>query len=318
VPLPDNPLKEINSYFIQGPERSLLIDTGFRHPECKAALMCGLEELGADIACVDIFLTHVHADHTGLSSELAAEGSRTYISAIDGEIMKKLPLRSGEWDNEKWVWNKERETLLGMPAEIIENLDKLNPALKYAPLGGAEYTFLHEGDMLQAGGYNFRCVLTPGHSPGHMCLWDEDNGIIFTGDHVLFDITPNITAWHGIDDSLGDYLNSLAQVRELPVKIALPGHRKPGDFHVRIDELIGHHHKRLAEVEGIVREKPGLTAYEIAGEMRWKIRAADWNSFPPSQKIFAVGECQAHLNYLELRSVLKREKDNAVYRFYLA
>jgi hypothetical protein len=70
-------------------------------------------------------------------------------------------------------------------------------------------------------------------------------------------------------------------------------------------------------VERIVSENPGLTAYEVAGLMRWKIRAVDWSDFPPSQKIFAVGECQAHLNYLELRGVLKCELDKTVNRFYL-
>jgi hypothetical protein len=50
--------------------------------------------------------------------------------------------------------------------------------------------------------------------------------------------------------------------------------------------------------------------------MRWKIRATDWNDFPASQKIFAVGECMAHLNYLHLRGRIKRELDETVYRFF--
>ena len=44
VPLPNNPLKELNAYLIKGPDRSLLMDTGFNLPECREALEKGLSE----------------------------------------------------------------------------------------------------------------------------------------------------------------------------------------------------------------------------------------------------------------------------------
>ena len=314
VSLPNSPLKELNSYFIRDPVRSLLIDTGFRHPECRAALLAGLNELGADPGSVDIFLTHMHADHSGLSPELVGDNRHIYIGEHDGWLMDKLPLPGENW-TDKRVWNSERDILADMPSEIMENMEKLNPAVMFAPLGGAKYTFVNDGEILSVGGYSLRCIHTPGHSPGHMCLWDSQNEIFFSGDHVLFDITPNITAWPAVEDSLGDYLNSLRLVRVLPVRTALPGHRKTGDFHTRIDELLEHHKIRLAEVESIVRADPGQTAYEIAGKMRWRIRAVNWEEFPASQKIFAVGECLSHLNYLRLRGLITRETDGPVYRY---
>jgi glyoxylase-like metal-dependent hydrolase (beta-lactamase superfamily II) len=138
---------------------------------------------------------------------------------------------------------------------------------------------------------------------------------MFTGDHVLFDITPNITSWPSVDDSLGDYLDSLRLIREFPVKLALPGHRGTGDFHARVDELLRHHEARLAEAEHIVRSNPGLSAYELAGRMQWQIRSANWEEFPAPQKIFAVGECLSHLNYLLLRGVIVRQCDIGVHRY---
>jgi len=316
VPLPGNPLKELNSYLIRDPERSLLIDTGFRLAACKEALLRGLEELGEDPGAVDIFLTHLHADHSGLSSEIIGDDRLIFINQKDFLRLDKLP-RDGElWGEEKWVWNKERDSLAGMPSEMVDGMEELNPAIRYAPPGGVSYTVVDEGRVLNAGGYSLRCVSTPGHSPGHMCLWEESSGIMFTGDHVLFDITPNITAWPTVEDSLGDYLESLRKVRDYPVKTALPGHRKTGDFRTRIDELFRHHEVRLAEVECIIRAEPGLVAYEIAGRMRWKIRAVTWDVFPVSQKFFAVGECLSHLDYLRMRGSLVRELDGGVYRYY--
>ena len=55
VPLPNNPLRDINAYIITG-EKNLLIDTGFNRPECEEALQSAFEELGiqeTDLLCND-------------------------------------------------------------------------------------------------------------------------------------------------------------------------------------------------------------------------------------------------------------------------
>lgn len=320
VPLPGNPLKELNSYLIRGSDRCLLIDTGFRLSACREALLAGLEELCVSPGDVEIFLTHLHADHSGMSSEISDGSHGIMISETEAVMMRNLPAKGGKWTGEwadKWAGNKARDLLAGMPADIIDDVEKINPAILYAPPGGDRYTGVEDGGVLDAGGYSLRCILTPGHTPGHMCLWDERSGLMFTGDHVLFDITPNITEWISVEDSLGNYLDSLRAIREFPVKTALPGHRKTGDFHARIGELLRHHEVRLSEVESICRAEPGLTAYEIAGRMRWKIRAVNWEEFPSTQKIFAVGECLSHLDYLLLRGVIYREPDGEVYRYYM-
>ena len=141
---------------------------------------------------------------------------------------------------------------------------------------------------------------------------------MFTGDHVLFDITPNITEWEGVEDSLGDYLESLLRVRNYPVELALPGHRHSGNYQERIGEIIAHHGRRLADTERIIREHPGLTGYEIAGLMKWKIRARSWEEFPATQKWFAVGECFSHLDYLRKRGIIRRFRDGALWRYEMA
>lgn len=50
------------------------------------------------------------------------------------------------------------------------------------------------------------------------------------GDHVLFDITPNITDWWDVPDSLGNYLRSLDKLEAYPVTLPLPGHRQAGGY----------------------------------------------------------------------------------------
>ena len=65
---------------------------------------------------------------------------------------------------------------------------------------------------------------------------------------MLFDISPNITPWNGMEDALGCYLDSLRAVRELPARLALPGHRRPGALAPRVDALLEHHARRLDEL----------------------------------------------------------------------
>ena len=130
------------------------------------------------------------------------------------------------------------------------------------------------------------------------------------GDHVLFDITPNITDWWDVPDSLGDYLRSLDKLAAYSVTMPLPGHRESGDMKLRICQLKEHHKKRLADCLRIVRElqhdpvkKPCL--YDITGCMKWKIHCDGWDDFPPAQRWFALGECFAHLDHLKQEGLVR-------------
>ena len=81
--------------------------------------------------------------------------------------------------------------------------------------------------MLEYGGYRLKAILTPGHTPGHMCLYDEEKKIFFCGDHILGTITPNITIELGADNPLQSYLDSLAKVEKLDVDLLLTAHGTP-------------------------------------------------------------------------------------------
>lgn len=71
IPLPRNPLRELNSYVIRGKDRNLIIDTGWNQEECLRAMNERLEEIGVDLKKTDFFITHLHADHIGLISKIA-------------------------------------------------------------------------------------------------------------------------------------------------------------------------------------------------------------------------------------------------------
>lgn len=302
IPLVGNPLKNINSYLITG-ERNLLIDTGFREEPCRKAMDRQLRELKVDLSRTDIFLTHLHSDHSGLSTELHRPGCRILISEPDGKSL----ITHGS--DTYWRAKCDNAVREGFSPEEMRRLWGTNPAKEAAPEIFSHYTYLHGGERLNYGGYRLHCLLTPGHTPGHLCLYDAERKLLFSGDHVLFRITPNICRWAELPDALGSYLDSLNKIRALPVRTVLTGHRREaGNFCTRVDELRAHHVCRIAETLRIVRECPGLNAYQIAGNMAWNIRCRSWEEFPLLQKYFAVSEALSHLDYLEVRGAVARIK----------
>lgn len=312
IVLPDNPLKWLNCYVIKPEDgsRALLIDTGFNRPECYTALEEGMAQLSLDPCSTDVFITHCHADHAGCAGRLAELGCRVLMGKVDHDLENTLRIDRLGFRN--------RALEEGMPLEIYE-LTLLNNHGKRYPSKPFEAEELVGGEELCYGDFHLRCIATPGHTPGHLCLYEPEKQIMFLGDHVLFDITPNITNWPGFPDSLGRYIENLRLVSQLPVSLALPAHRNRSGktMQQRIDELISHHEKRLDEAEAIVRECPGITVYQLAGRMKWKIRAADWDSFPPGQKWFAFGEAMAHVDHLVVLGRVLRRVENGMARYYL-
>jgi len=313
VPLTGNPLKELNSYVIRGRGgRNLLIDTGFRREDCREAVLSGLKLLGVRMEDTDILLTHLHADHSGNAAELLCEGRKAYIGEIDQIQMEKHEQAANSRNNH-WM-KRERFSRHGVRPDVLKEMFDNAPSRTMAGKEGViRYTPLKEGQELAAGDYVLKAIHTPGHTPGQMCFAIEGTGAMVLGDHVLFDITPNITDWEGVEDSLGDYLASLDKIDRYEVTIPLPGHRGPGNFHERIGALKAHHAARLDECYGIVANMDHAQLYEITASMKWRIRAASWEAFPAGQKWFALGECLAHLDHLVLTGRLLRHEEDVIW-----
>lgn len=301
VPLVGNPLKELNAYLLKGEDGNLLIDTGFRQPACREALFAGLRELGIRRGETEVLLTHLHSDHSGLAPEAAGEQT-IYIGEVDRVSLDDRAYRERYWNTMEERFREE-----GFPRHLMANMNVTNPARSMAPPSGGHYLGLTDGQILEKGGCRIQCLLMPGHTPGQMCYWLPERGILFTGDHVLFDITPNITFWPMLPDALGSYLESLKKIRAFEPELTLPGHRKSGDLKTRVDQLLCHHQRRLEEALNVVKAHPGQGAYELASHMTWKIRASSWADFPVAQKWFAVGECMSHLDHLAALGQIRRE-----------
>jgi glyoxylase-like metal-dependent hydrolase (beta-lactamase superfamily II) len=302
VPLPQNPLKSVNSYLVMGAERHLMIDTGMNRNECWESLQASLRKLNVATQDIDIFVTHFHADHMGLVTHLTSDQSKVYYHQPEADLLARF-----EEDGFLESRILEYAGRAGFPEQETQQSLMKHPAFRYTPPYYPEFDLLQEGDVLAVGDYCFECIQTPGHTIGHMCLYERQHQILVSGDHILGDITPNISSWDETLNALGDYLESLDKVARLKVALVLPGHRRIfRDLQGRVAELKQHHEKRLQEVRSLVHAS-GKTAYEVASGMTWDF-AAPWSQFPVMQKWFATGEAATHLKFLEDEGVVRRKR----------
>lgn len=312
VPLPENPLRALNVYLLRADAahpgwrgRSLLIDNGFNRSECRDVLLAALCTLGVAMNSLDFFVTHLHADHCGLTSLLLdMAGKDAWVFASPGDMVR-INMLSRQSFRQRESFGDMLRT--GMPDTLFEYMLTGHPGIHFATDGPCPFTPIREGDVLDYSGYRLRVLEMPGHTPDLLCLYDKERQMLFSSDHILADISPNITHWDGVRDSLGNYLRSLAKAKKLDVRLCLPGHRTLfADCRGRITALEQHHAARLSELHDILDREGPCGAYAVAAHMKWSIREKCWEDFPPAQKWFACGEAMAHLEHLYAHGKIRR------------
>lgn len=308
VPLPGSPLKELGCYVIRGGagERSLMIDTGFHHEACERAVRTGLQALDLRMEDVDIFLTHLHADHSGLCDSLKTAQTRVFIRDCDGARVNGF-LTTTYWDALMAL-----QPLMGVPASDL--LDYHNhPAYVNRVAAPVTFTDAFDGMRFNVGGYALEAVDLAGHTPGQLGLWDRERGILFSGDHILAKITPNICLWDFENDYLEIYLRNLRKVQTMQIKTLFTAHRQIiTDVDTRITEMFAHHARRCDEICTLLRQHGSMTVWALAHEMHWDFGVGKFGEFPPNQKWFGALEVFAHTEHLRrIQRIELAKKDEA-------
>lgn len=309
VPIPNSPLKATNAYLIRGDVRNLLVDTGINTEKSLAFIRSGLDELAIDLSRTDFFITHLHADHCGLIHSLKTDTSILYATASDAASMNDFLTANDPFEE---MYNtaccngfSHEEAMIAINRHPAKTTDSKEPL---------DFTIIADGAILTVGEYRFTCIETPGHTKGHVCLYEPSKKILLSGDHILGDISPNITYWNE-GDPLDDFLTSLKKIAVLPVNIVLPGHRRIfTDCRGRICELLEHHRQRADEAFNILGDGP-KTGYQVAARMTWDMVYNSWEDVAASQKFFATGEALSHLRYLECKGLIRSAKKggNVIY-----
>lgn len=311
VPLPGSPLKLLNSYIIKGKDRHLLIDVGYNADESEKAIKTVFHDLGIRLEDTDIFLTHLHGDHTGCIERLKHICKKIYISKYDGTAVNRT------MTPEYWAEAMAVQQHMGIPkGQELPYLE--HPGYRGGVTTRTEFTTVEDGDIITAGDYRFEVIDLRGHTPGLKGLHEKNEKILICGDHILNKITPNINSWDFVQDYLGFFLENLQKVRSMDLRLILPGHRTIiTDYVTRIDELLEHHKKRLARILELLSEGE-KTIYEISMGIKWDFATSFFGDFPNAQKWFAGNEVFAHLEHLRYSGKADYKIRDNTYFYYLS
>jgi glyoxylase-like metal-dependent hydrolase (beta-lactamase superfamily II) len=287
LPLPFE-LEAINLYLVRLDDGYLLIDCGMDTPQSFAALEAGIQERGIAWSGIRIIvLTHMHPDHIGLSRRVRAlSGATVLMHETEAEHLDSL-----EDESRHLPYLHAAYTRGGVPFEMQSRMDRHFAFLRASLHDVTPDRFLRDGEQIASAIGPLEVVCTPGHSPGHICLYSAECKVLFAGDHILNKITPNIS-WHPGSDALGDYLESLERVGVLDIEHIYPAHGEPFSGHREwIRATAAHHARRCDEIAAAVADG-ATTAHEIVGRL-WT------RPLEPIHHHFAVFEVLAHLEYMQ-------------------
>lgn len=306
IPLPGSPLKTLSAYLIKG-ERNLLIDTGLNIDICIDSLKGNLKKLNVSLDNTDIFLTHVHSDHSGMVSEVLNENNKLYMSYLDGKYLNELIFI----DYDKKI--KIESKLFNIPKERVFNSGSDSPESNIIS-HYVDFISVAEEDTLKVGDYTFEVIEISGHTPGHVGLYERKHKIFFCGDHIMNKISPNIVCWNDCADSLQLFTDNLKKVKKMDIDYMFPGHRgRVIDWKARIDDLIEHHEQRCDEVLDAIKSGKH-DVYQIAEVLNWDYKRGRFNEFHSLQVWFGTSETYAHLEHIRKKGrVSKKIINNKFY-----
>ena len=171
-----------------------IADPGFYRPEEEEMVFSFLSDNGLTPDAV--LLTHAHFDHSwGVAAVVKRYGCPVYLSAADDSV-----LRFG--------------------SSLLDRLHLQKTVELF------EYKDIADGQVLRAGGVDWKVIATPGHTQGSVCFWCEAWGVLLSGD-TLFAGSIGRTDLEG-----GDYDALMKSILEKLMALpgdtdVVPGHGSP-------------------------------------------------------------------------------------------
>ncbi len=277
----------VNCYLVQDKEGFAIIDSGWDIPAAVESLEAQLAEAGAKFSDVmKVILTHAHSDHLGMMRRLKELNNATvYMHRNERDFIKMRYTRA----NDYWPNTDRFLKTNGMPDTDLApfNTDSANPRLTEPDI------WLEGGETITIGEYALKVINTPGHTPGHIALFESRHKLLFSGDVLLPTVVTN-AAGHiqHMELPLRKYLDSLRRLNEMEIERVLPGHEYVfSDHRTRIAQIQEHYRQRYAAVAAIMNgTRDPVTAHGIAKQLTWtpRVRTVPWEKLGAIDKRFAL------------------------------
>ncbi|MDQ3734204.1 MAG: MBL fold metallo-hydrolase [Actinomycetota bacterium] len=302
VPLAGSTLRYVIPYALEIPGGLVLIDAGWNDDESWTSLRDGLATMGASVQDIrGVLVTHAHPDHFGLAPRVRAEsGAWVALHPADRHMLAADTAEAEDRITRGLRW---LSAMGAEPEDVDSWIEHREIAMGTMLVGLPDRELSHGRVVSDVPGFELTAIHTPGHTDGHVCFLERDREVLFSGDHVLAKISPNInTLGSMLGNPLEAYLDSLRLVGELDVDLALPAHVEPiGKLQDRVAELLFHHEQRLTEILDTVVAEPDLTTHGVACRQPWK---RGWEGLIGQMRRSALGETHAHLLELAARGLV--------------
>ncbi len=300
IPIPFNevPYLLTANIYALGKKEITLIDVGPDIPGSLEFIMESFKREGLMFNNINrIILTHGHMDHFGLASEIIKQLDHPVEIYIHPEGIWKI---SSEFlKNEIWADELDQlKEMAGIPDDVL-NAMKRGIRKYYSIAKPIDDPKAMEDDHIFNGeGYSLRVVFTPGHDPGLCCLYEPEQKILFSSDHIIKNLTPKPILAMNRDrmrdknyKGLVAYQKSLDRVSKLDVRYLFPGHGEYiDDMQPVIDMYRRLYAERMEQVLNAVR-KNEVPVFNLVR-----------NIFPSVEKadvFIALSEIFSHLEVLE-------------------
>ena len=312
VPFENYSTSATNCYVIRDAGEVLIVDTGAPTDEACEVLVESLGKLGVDPHKASYFLTHFHLDHAGLVDRLVDRSMPLYLSYAD--FIHMVRARTVSYRNEV-IERMGKENIADSHEEYTM---RFGVGLDSFDEHGRNLHLMEEGDVIKVGTLELQVMLTAGHTPGHLSLYEPKSRSLFCGDHILFVISPGLALRPDFDNTLDTYISNLRRVQELaPVRLLYSHGRLRGDWNERIEWLIKHHLDRVEEAQGIIERAPGMFGKQIIQIIKWNVPYDNWEDIPVMQRWCILEEGIVFLDYLVNRgSIIREEDESGLYRYY--
>jgi glyoxylase-like metal-dependent hydrolase (beta-lactamase superfamily II) len=310
----------VSLYLFKIDDDYVLIDAGWKMSEWSKKFFSTLKKIGITLKDIKYcILTHKHTDHIGLLKKFKRRNPEIQV------LMHHFTNENIQWEsnpkNHKEIENLAREKgkLLikyGVSEEEVEKFATMMTT--WAKMTSYEEAdrILHDGDEISFKTNKLKIIWTPGHSLGHINVFDNDKRFLFSGDHILsritphignFMINPNISKEHDFTNILKIYLKSLDVIDDLNPKIIFPAHQEViFNPHERILEIKKHHETRLTEISKMIENNP-MTPN--------KISQIHFGELDQLNSYLGLSEILGHLIYLEEEGIVNRIEKSGKYLF---
>lgn len=298
IPLPfwnDN----VHCYLALREGKWTIIDTAMNQEETSVRWKVAFSEYGVDPQrdVERILITHHHPDHFEYARELQQQtGAEVFLSEQEQSLIYSV------LDQEEF---SAFYLASGMPKELVKQLKPVNKSANQFP---NNMRTIETNGIYQIGELLFEAIQMPGHSDGHICFYNREEQILFSGDHLTRETIPYIS-YHGYgnENPLSTYLSTLKSMQLMKISMVLPGHGPIfTDAQERITELL-HHYEEL--IGFVLQQITGeMSSYEVSNTL-----------FPVNSSVLkqwiGLGETNAYLRYLVAKGEIGVYKDGNQFKY---